>query len=137
MPTKVSFFPLDSSIGEIVTFNNLWRQQLVVLDRCCACVSGMGKLLIIYISIALLLESCGIWSFCCLGLTGLCWEVLWSFKLVGRASLAGAEMLWNGAWSLIFSCGVFGGRGTIGLLRDMKDQFMTWSFYFSRLCSSG
>lgn len=54
--TKVSFFLWEAALGKILTTDNLQRHWIVVIDWCCMCIRGMGKLLIIYFYITLLLE---------------------------------------------------------------------------------
>lgn len=74
------FLPLDYGFGEILNIDNLWRCQ-VVIDWCCICKRDEDT--IIYLYIALSLESCGIWCFHYLRFIGLCRMMLWSFLLAG------------------------------------------------------
>lgn len=80
VPTKISFFLWTTALGRILTIDNLWRCQ-VVIDWCCICKRDEDT--IIYLNIALLLESCGIWCFHYLRFIGLCRVMLWSFLLAG------------------------------------------------------
>ena len=37
MPTKVRFFVWTAALGRILTIDNLWRCQIVVINWCCMC----------------------------------------------------------------------------------------------------
>ena len=80
VPTNISFFLWTTALGRILTIDNLWRCQ-VVIDWCCFCKRDEDT--IIYLYIALLLESYGIWCFHYLRFIGLCRVMLWSFLLAG------------------------------------------------------
>lgn len=80
VPTKIGFFLWTTALGRILNIDNLWRCQ-VVIDWCCICKRDEDT--IIYLHIALSLESCGIWCFHYLRFIGLCRMMLWSFLLAG------------------------------------------------------
>jgi hypothetical protein len=37
VPLRVGFFVWSAALGKIFTMDNLWKQLVIVVDRCCMC----------------------------------------------------------------------------------------------------
>ena len=127
VPTKVRFFVWTAALGRILAIDNLRRCRIVVINWCCMCkrAGETSNHSFLHCSVARKM-----WNMV-FSLFGVYWVMLrgvvellasWSGKFSRH------RIQWFGTWSFVALCGVFGGRGMLGLLKGVKDQFTIWSF---------
>jgi hypothetical protein len=94
------FFTRSAALGKILTLDNLRKQRVIVIDKCCMCKRDVE-------SVDYFLLHCDVAS--ALGCLGLCLDGLSTCLRVG-GPLEGLGVLRGGKWCPLAFFGLFGGR---------------------------
>ena len=121
VPTRVAFF-LWTTWGKIILS---WEIGV-------ACAREMGKQLIIYSFIFLLLESCGLWFLAFLGFSG-----LFYFYRSNRVSWLARQFWWTLVHRTLEGDSSLCWKGISEVLRDVNELYWIWNWWSSNPCLNG
>ena len=130
--------PRTAALGSLLTIDNFWKRNLIILDWCCICKQSGESVdnLLLHCSLARELWSMVFVLFdvnwvmpCHVFNLWACWQGHLGDQRKGR--------WWFVGWFLIVSCGVFGGRGMLITLRIVNDLFWNLNSCFFKLCMNG
>ena len=76
VPKKVSFFLWTTTLGKILTLDNLTKRGFSLVNWCCMCRSNAETVDHLLIHCDTMLMLCEEMFFRCLEFSGLCWEML-------------------------------------------------------------
>ena len=136
VPTKVAFFIWTATLGKILTTDILWKRAWLLWIGV-VFVTRQGNLSVICFFIVWLLRNFGIWCSLCLGSPGLCQGVWWSFWVVGKAKLVGANLVSFKRWFHCILCGVYGVWEMQKLLKEKRKPCQWWNLLSSSNSTDG